>query len=99
MKNYGEHIKAHRLINGKTLLDVEKATGINNANLSRWERGEVLPNIDFCVKLADYYGITLDELVGRDIPEPTTAQSKTETTASYNFEYRNKNTLLKHSEK
>ena len=30
------------------------------------ECGKVLPNIDFCVRLADYYGVSLDELVGRD---------------------------------
>ncbi len=66
MRNYGETLKENRLARGITLKDVEKATGINNGNLSRWERGEVLPNIDFCVQLADFYGITLDELVGRD---------------------------------
>ncbi len=67
MKNYGELLKEHRKAFGKTLLDVERATGISNQNLSRWEQGKVLPNIDFCVKLADYYGITLDELVGREL--------------------------------
>lgn len=66
MKNYGEILKEHRLESGKTLLQVEKDTGISNQNLSRWENGKVLPNIDFCVQLADYYGISLDELVGRD---------------------------------
>lgn len=66
MKNYGEILKSHRTKRGKTLLEVEKETGISNANLSRWECGKNLPNIDFCVKLADYYKITLDELVGRD---------------------------------
>jgi transcriptional regulator with XRE-family HTH domain len=39
---------------------------ISHQNISRWESGQVLPSIDFCVKLADFYGITLDELVGRD---------------------------------
>ncbi|MDE7256758.1 MAG: helix-turn-helix transcriptional regulator, partial [Clostridia bacterium] len=38
----------------------------SHQNIGRWESGEVLPNIDFCVKLADFYGVTLDELVGRD---------------------------------
>lgn len=28
-----------------------------------------MPNIDFCVRLADFYGITLDELVGRDVTQ------------------------------
>ena len=65
MRNYGEVLKEHRIASGKSLNDIEKATGISNQNLSRWERGEVLPNIDFCIRLADYYGISLDELVGR----------------------------------
>ncbi len=71
MKNYGAILKEIRILNGKTLLQVEKDTGINNANLSRWENGKVLPNIDFCVQLADYYGISLDELVGRDYERTT----------------------------
>ncbi len=66
MRNYGEALREHRLARDKTLIEVEKATGINNANLSRWERGEVIPGINFCEQLADYYGITIDELIGRD---------------------------------
>lgn len=67
MINYGEEFKYQRTKRNKSLKQVEADTGINNANLSRWETGKVLPNIDFCVRLADYYGITLDELVGRNI--------------------------------
>lgn len=73
MIKYGENLKEIRISNGKTLLEVEKDTHISNQNLSRWENEKVLPNIDFCVQLADYYGISLDELVGRDnyIPQAT----------------------------
>jgi len=69
MNNYGEELKYQRLKRNKTLLQVEKDTGISNSNLSRWESGKVLPNIEFCVKLADYYGITIDELIGREIKQ------------------------------
>ena len=64
---YGEAMKQQRLACGKSLLDVQKETGISNQNLSRWERDEVLPNIDFCVQLAKYYGITIEELIGIDL--------------------------------
>ncbi len=67
MKNYGSILKEIRLSQNKTLIEVEQATGISNANLSRWESGKVVPSIAFCEQLADYYGITLDELVGRNI--------------------------------
>ena len=69
MKNYGEILREHRILRNLTLKQVEQKTGINNGNLSRWEQGKVLPNIDFCVQLADFYGISLDELVGRDFQE------------------------------
>ena len=66
MKNYGEELKFQRISRNKTLKQVEADTGISNSNLSRWESGKVTPSIDFCVILADYYGISLDELIGRD---------------------------------
>ena len=66
MNKLADNLKEYRLANNKTLLDVERDTGISNANLSRWESGKVVPSISFCEQLADYYGISLDELVGRE---------------------------------
>ncbi len=68
MINYGKKLKYHRIVKNKSLRDVEKDTGISSTNLSRWENGKVLPNINFCVILANYYEISLDELIGRDFP-------------------------------
>ncbi len=48
-------------------MQLAQKIGTSHQNISRWENGDVLPSIDYCVKLADFYGITLDELVGRDI--------------------------------
>ena len=67
MKKYGEEIKFQRLKRNLTLKQIEAETGISNSNLSRWECGKVAPNINYCVVLADYYGISLDELIGREI--------------------------------
>ena len=66
MINYGEALKNQRESSGLTQLELANATNIKQQNISRWELNQAVPNIDFCVKLADYYGITLDELVGRD---------------------------------
>jgi transcriptional regulator with XRE-family HTH domain len=66
MLNYGEALKYQRESNGLKIAELAKAMQISHQNISRWESGQVLPSIDFCVKLADFYGITLDELVGRD---------------------------------
>ncbi len=65
MLDYGEALKYQREINNLSQSQLSKQTGIKQENISRWEKGAVLPNIDFCVQLADFYGITLDELIGR----------------------------------
>ena len=67
MLNYGEALKYQREKLNISQLELSKKIGTSHQNVGRWERGEVLPNIDFCVKLAEFYGITLDELVGRNI--------------------------------
>ena len=67
MLNYGEALKYQREKLNISQLELSKKIGTSHQNIGRWERGEVLPNIDFCVKLAEFYGITLDELVGRNV--------------------------------
>ena len=66
MINYGEALKYQREAAGISQLELSKRINTSHQNINRWESGEVLPNIDFCVRLADYYGITIDELIGRD---------------------------------
>lgn len=61
----GESLRACREECGYSLLLVEKETGVNNGNLSRYERNLNVPGIDLCIKLADFYGVSLDMLVGR----------------------------------
>ena len=64
--NYGESLKEQREKLGLSQSTVASKINTSHQNISRWESGKVLPSIDFCVKLADLYGISLDELVGRD---------------------------------
>lgn len=66
MEKYGQALKYQREINDLSQCELAKKTGISQQNISRWERDEKEPGIHFCVILADFYGISLDELVGRD---------------------------------
>ena len=66
MRDYGTELKYQREINGYSQRDLAKLTGIKQQNISRWENNQAIPSIENCEKLADFYGITLDELVGRD---------------------------------
>ena len=62
----GENLKLLRKMQGLTQQELAEKTGIKQQNLSRWEKGIHLPDIAECIKLADFYEITLDELVDRD---------------------------------
>ena len=66
MLNYGEALKYQREIRGLSQSELAQKTGLKQQTISWSETNTGLPNIDFCVQLADFYGITLDELVGRD---------------------------------
>ena len=64
--NYGEALKEQRERLGLSQSAVAKKINTSHQNISRWESGKIIPSIDFCVKLADLFDISLDELVGRD---------------------------------
>lgn len=70
MDSIADALKYQREINGYTQIAVAKGSGISQPKLSYYENGKHLPLIDDCIRLADFYGITLDELVGRDFIKP-----------------------------
>ncbi len=71
MRNYGKELKYQRESNNYSQGEVAKRTGIKQQNISRWENNQAVPSIEHCEMLADFYGISLDELVGRDYKEKT----------------------------
>ena len=58
---------------GVSQKNLAKHLNISQGNLCEWEKGRIEPNIDFLNKIADYFSISIDELVGRKeiIPEKT----------------------------
>ena len=63
---FGEEIKAIRKAHGYTQAQVAKATGIPQNTISWIEADKGIPNVQQCVLLADFYEISVDELIGRD---------------------------------
>lgn len=51
----------------KQLTQEQVALGIQTgqSNIGRWEREEVLPTSEFIIKLADFFGVSTDYLLGR----------------------------------
>lgn len=42
-----------------------EAVGVSRQTVSKWECGQTTPELDKLLALADFFGLTLDELVGR----------------------------------
>ena len=64
----GQRIKELREERRVGLYQMSKALKIDHSNLSKWEAEKHTPNIFYCMKLADYFKITLDEFL-RDVKE------------------------------
>lgn len=65
MREYGQELQQQRIIYGISQSELSRKTGIKQANISRWENNQAIPSIEHCEMLADFYGITIDELIGR----------------------------------
>ena len=66
MKQYGEILKNERLLRNISQEKLAKEIGVTQAQISYYEKNINEPSISICERLADFYGISLDELVGRD---------------------------------
>jgi transcriptional regulator with XRE-family HTH domain len=65
---FGERIRRLREGAGMTqreLADRLQVGNHSNVTISQWEQGIRSPNLNRCIQLADVFGITLDDLVGR----------------------------------
>lgn len=57
--------------NGVTAYRVSKETGIATATLSDWKNGRSVPKQDKLLKIAEYFDVSLDYLLGKsDIRNP-----------------------------
>ena len=58
-------LKELRFHKEKTQLQVQMETGIEQALLSKYENGLRIPPTDTLMILADYYGVSMDYIMGR----------------------------------
>lgn len=63
----GKSIKMNRMAQNYTQIQLAQKIGVTHAAISYWENGINIPNVKDCWLLADALGITIDELVGRDL--------------------------------
>lgn len=58
-------IKELRTAHGLTQVEFAKKLSVSKQAVSNWENNNIQPSIDMLVKIADFFGVTTDYLLGR----------------------------------
>lgn len=71
MKTYGERISELREKRQLTQEELAKQLSISRASLSHYEKNRRVPDYEVLLKIADFFNVTVDYLIGRtDDPSP-----------------------------
>ena len=92
---FGDVLKKLRLTSNFTQIELAKALGSTQKQISKWELNAIEPNIQWIVKIAKYFNVSTDYLLGlKDEYGYNLNENET-----YNFEYRHGDTKLIHQER
>ncbi len=60
-----DNIKILRISRNMNQVQFAKAMGVTKQCVSNWENDNVVPSIDMLCKMADFFGVSTDYLLGR----------------------------------
>lgn len=66
-----ENLTELRKVNKLTQLELAEKLNYSDKAISKWERGESLPDVEILCQIAELYGVSLDYLVTKDHEEAT----------------------------
>ena len=67
MKKYGEILQKERKARNISQGELAKAIGVSQAAIHYFETDRNEPRISIVERIADFYGITVDELIGHEV--------------------------------
>lgn len=67
--NFSRRLKELRLLLGCTQAQMANLLGITVRGYRNYELGSREPELSILIKLADYFNVSLDQLVGREFPK------------------------------
>lgn len=59
-----ENIKKLRLARNLSQVDLAKALGVTKQSVSNWENNNIQPSIDMLIRLAHYFSVSTDCMLG-----------------------------------
>jgi transcriptional regulator with XRE-family HTH domain len=74
---FSVRVRQLRQQKGITMDDLAKTLGVTKSRISMWENNGTVPRSEVLIKLANYFGVTTDYLMGNDssiAQDPTSAR-------------------------
>ncbi len=72
--NIGSTIYKLRTAKNLSQEELAERLDVSRQSVSKWETDASVPDLDKLVKLSEIFGVTLDELVGREVPKVETTE-------------------------
>ena len=66
LKSLNENIRELRINAGLNQVEFASSIGVSKQCVSNWENDNVLPSIEMLVKIADFFDVSTDYLLGRE---------------------------------
>lgn len=60
----GEQIKSLRICRGLNQVEMAQIFGVTKQSVSNWENGNIMPSIDMLIKIANFFSVSTDYLLG-----------------------------------
>ncbi len=92
-KKTGRLLKELRSEKGLTQEQLSEMLGVSNRSISRWENGVNMPDFDLVIELANYYQISIEELLDGERKE-NMIDKKTEETLLKVADYSNQEKMV-----
>lgn len=66
-------VRIRNLRQSKELSQVQlaKKLGVKRQSVSNWENDNIMPSVDMLIRIADFFCVSTDYLLGRDVQKPS----------------------------
>ena len=75
-QNFARNLLAYRKSRGLTQSQLAEKLNYSDKSISKWECGDVLPDIVTISMIAEFFGITIDQLIGGTVPKKEVAKDR-----------------------
>lgn len=66
---FAARIKNLRKSKGLNQVQLAEKLGVKKQSISNWENDNIMPSIEMLIRIADFFDVSTDYLLGRDIQE------------------------------